>query len=75
MTLFWCSCDNATHVDRGLVYKLGARDLDLVKTCLNILLMIKSNMKQSRKKKTEQDIRDQELLIKLFEGYNVWMFM
>ena len=23
--------------------------------------------------KTAQDIRDQELLIKLFEGYNVWM--
>lgn len=68
-----CSCDNAAHVDGGLVYqKLGAVDLDLIENLSEYTTYDKVEYETKQKeRKLTQDIRDQELLIKLFEGYNV----
>lgn len=68
-----CSCDNAAHVDGGLVYqKLGAVDLDLIEDLSEYTTYDKVEYETKLKeRRLTQDMRDQELLIKLFEGYNV----
>ena len=68
-----CKCSNQAFVDGGLSYvRLGAVDLDLIENLSEYITYDKVEFEAKQKEhKTAQDIRDQELLIKLFEGYNV----
>ena len=68
-----CQCSNQAFVDGGLSYvRVGAVDLDLIEDLSEYATYDKVEFEAKQKEhKTAQDIRDQELLIKLFEGYNV----
>ena len=68
-----CSCSNQSATDGGLVYqRVLAMDLDLVENLSEYTTYDKVEFETKQKEsKVAQDIRDQELLIKLFEGYNV----
>ena len=68
-----CKCSNQAFVDGGLSYvRVGAVDLDLIEDLSEYVTYDKVEFEAKQKAlKTSQDIRDQELLIKLFEGYNV----
>ena len=68
-----CTCDNEAFTDGGTVYvRLGAVDLDLIENLSEYVTYDKVEYETKLKeRKLTQDIRDQELLIKLFEGYNV----
>ena len=68
-----CKCSNQAFVDGGLSYqRLGAYNLDLIEDLSEYITYDKVEYETKLKEwKTSQDIRDQELLIKLFGGYNV----
>ena len=68
-----CQCSNQAFVDGGLSYqRLGAYNLDLIEDLSEYITYDKVEYEAKQKElKVSQDIRDQELLIKLFEGYNV----
>ena len=68
-----CQCSNQAFVDGGLSYvRLGAVDLDLIENLSEYVTYDKVEYEAKQKElKLSQDIRDQELLIKLFEGDNV----
>ena len=68
-----CKCSNQAFVDGGLSYsRVGAVDLDLIENLSEYTTYDKVEYEAKQKElKIAQDIRDQELLIKLFEGYNV----
>ena len=68
-----CKCSNQAFVDGGLSYsRVGAVDLDLIENLSEYITYDKVEYEAKQKElKLSQDVRDQELLIKLFEGYNV----
>lgn len=68
-----CQCSNQAFVDGGLSYsRVGAFDLDLIENLSEYVTYDRVEYETKLKeRKLTQDIRDQELLIKLFEGYNV----
>ena len=68
-----CKCSNQAFVDGGLSYsRVGAVDLDLIENLSEYITYDKVEFEAKQKeRKLTQDVRDQELLIKLFEGYNV----
>ena len=68
-----CKCSNQAFVDGGLSYsRVGSVDLDLIENLSEYITYDKVEYETKLKEhKTAQDIRDQELLIKLFEGYNL----
>lgn len=68
-----CQCSNQAFVDGGTVYvRVGAVDLDLIENLSEYTTYDKVEYEAKQKEyRVAQDIRDQELLIKLFEGYNV----
>ena len=72
-----CKCSNQAFVDGGLSYqRLGAYNFDLIENLSEYTTYDKVEFETKLKeRKLTQDIRDQELLIKLFEGYNVWFLL
>ena len=68
-----CKCSNQAFVDGGLSYqRLGAYNLDLIEDLSEYATYDKIEFEAKQKEcKLAQDVRDQELLIKLFGGYNV----
>ena len=68
-----CSCSNQAATDGGLLYqRILANNFDLIENLSEYATYDKVEFEAKQKEhKTAQDIRDQELLIKLFEGYNV----
>lgn len=68
-----CSCPNEAATDGGLAYqRISAMDLDLIEDLSEYTTYDKVEYESLQKEvKIRKDIQDQELLIKLFEGYNV----
>ena len=68
-----CQCSNQAFVDGGLSYsRVGAVDLDLIEDLFEYTTYDKVEYESLQKEfKIRKDIQDQELLIKLFEGFNV----
>ena len=68
-----CNCLNQAATDGGLLYqRVLANNFDLIENLSEYITYDKVEYETKQKElKTSQDIRDQELLIKLFEGYNV----
>lgn len=68
-----CCCSNRAFVDGGLSYiRLAAMDLDLIEDLSEYTTYDKVEYESLQKEiKIRKDIQDQELLIKLFEGYVV----
>lgn len=68
-----CNCSNQAATDGGLLYqRVLANDFDLIENLSEYTTYDKVEYETKQKEwKTSQDIRDQDLLIKLFEGYNV----
>ena len=64
-----CKCDNEAFTDGGTIYvRLGAVDLGLIENLSEYTTYDKVEYEAKQKElKIAQDIRDQELLIKLFE--------
>ena len=68
-----CSCSNQAATDGGLLYqRILANNFDLIENLSEYTTYDKVEFETKLKeRKLTQDIRGQELLIKLFEGYNV----
>lgn len=68
-----CSCSNEAATDGGLAYqRILAKDLDLVENLSEYTTYDKVEYESLQKEiKIRKDIQDQELLIKLFDGYIV----
>lgn len=68
-----CNCPNQAATDGGLLYqRVIANNFDLIENLSEYVTYDKVEFETKQKElKTSQDTRDQELLIKLFEGYNV----
>ena len=68
-----CQCSNQSFVDGGLSYsRVGAMDLNLIENLSEYTTYDKVEYEAKQKEiKIRKDVQDQELLIKLFEGYNV----
>ena len=68
-----CNCSNQASTDGGLSYqRILANDFDLIENLSEYVTYDKVEYETKLKEsKIAQEIRDQELLLKLFEGYNV----
>lgn len=68
-----CQCSNEAATDGGLDYqRILAMNLDLIENLSEYTTYDKVEYESLQKEiKIRKDIQDQELLIKLFEGFNV----